>query len=106
MKKASASFFVFLGFSLIALAGMVWFSGVTGNAVAPFCNDTDNGINYTVKGTIYSLDRPYTDTCYNAHGAEAPSGEGVWEYYCQGTQMKKLHYRCKNFCIDGKCRTK
>lgn len=91
---------------MIALVGMVWFSGSTGNAVEPFCIDTDNGLNFTVKGAVYSLDRPYTDTCINAHGAEATSGPSVWEYYCQGTKMKKLSYRCSYFCFGGICKAK
>ncbi len=103
-RTAAVEFFVFLVFSLIALAGMVWlFSGATGRAIESFCIDTDSGLNFTVKGVVYSLDRPYADTCYNAKGAEAPSGEGLWEYYCKDSRMKKLHYRCPHNCIGGVC---
>ncbi|MEM4242757.1 MAG: hypothetical protein QXM31_02555 [Candidatus Woesearchaeota archaeon] len=74
-------------------------------AAAPFCIDTDNGINFTVKGGVYSLDRPYVDTCEDRRGNEQPTGESLREYYCQNNKLKWVYYRCQHFCSDGKCRT-
>lgn len=86
---------------------MVWvFSGATGNAAEQFCIDTDNGLNFTVKGGVYSLDRPYVDTCMDWRENEQPSGEGVKEFYCQNNKLKWIFYRCQHFCKDGACRVK
>jgi hypothetical protein len=107
MNKNASVELVILGIvAVMALAGLVLlFSGMTGKAAEPFCIDTDNGLNFTVKGTVYSLDRPYVDTCVNAHGSEAPSGDGLWEFICKDNKMKKIYYRCPRFCVDAVCRS-
>lgn len=103
-SKGAVELFVFLAFSFIALAGIVWLlSGVTGRVVEPFCVDTDNGLNFTVKGIVFFEGGNRTDTCLDARLHPQPSGEGLWEYFCKGGKMTWVFFRCPVNCINGAC---
>jgi len=70
------------------------------------CTDTDGGINYDVKGTVFYTDANgikgnMTDTCtgYN--------NEYVIEYYCDtasGYNYKVSQYKCPYGCENGVCK--
>lgn len=66
------------------------------------CTDSDNGINYAVKGTLTSNGESHTDFC----SASAASGKLLWEYYCKaGGGFDFEFYTCPVYCTDGKCTT-
>lgn len=61
------------------------------------CYDTDNGKNYSVKGTVYIGGISQTDYCY----AYNPLWLG--EYYCDGSSKLEWKY-CAKGCFNGACR--
>ena len=75
--------------------------------LCPFCSDTDNGLNYIVKGTVsgYRNNQPYsyTDSCNITLQTYY-----LTEYACNGTTWYFQSYNCKNYgssyvCNDGRC---
>ncbi len=107
-RNISAELVVFCVIAVIALAGLLFFvyCSKTGNAVQPFCSDTDNGLEYYTKGTVFYEGGNKTDTCLSSRMMPLPTGEGMWEYYCKNGKMTWVYYRCPYFCTDGACRVK
>lgn len=69
---------------------------------APTCIDSDNGLNYYLKGTIYNEVYPngITDFCYNTN---YPIGQ-LAEYFCNGSMSSSYtNYICPNGCSNGAC---
>ncbi len=85
------------------------------SASRPKCQDTDGGINPSVKGTVTearTADGPkHTDYCQDATTKsfmESCSGSncGLREYYCPSTYTNTMAYndvKCPNGCRDGVC---
>ena len=77
-----------------------YLSRYSSDIIGEECTDTDGGINYYEKGTVYA--KPYeevglTDYCQGIGGNE------VTEYYCEdGTWVQEM-YLCPNGCEDGAC---
>ena len=66
------------------------------------CTDSDNGINYYVKGTttgINSLGGAITATDY----CNASSASLIEEYSCNSGYLKISEYSCPNGCQNGSC---
>jgi hypothetical protein len=68
------------------------------------CTDTDDGMDYAVKGVVtitndYGSTKKYTDYC--RHG----SSEGfIFEYYCANDSLKTQDYECPKGCNNnGAC---
>lgn len=72
---------------------------MTGRATLGDCNDSDNGIDYKVKGvaTYGNRDKVYIDECL--------SRTTLKEYYCldKGSWIKSDRYMCQNECVNGAC---
>lgn len=71
----------------------------TGNAVTDFsCDDTDNGRNIGVKGTVSGIRNgeafSYTDSCERNY---------VKEYFCFEDYRRYEYIKCDNGCSNGKC---
>ena len=59
------------------------------------CTDSDNGVNYYIKGFVSTASETYWDYC---------SGSAIVEYYCEGTSAKTSWWDCGTFvCQDGVC---
>ncbi|MBI3034842.1 hypothetical protein HYY71_00830, partial [Candidatus Woesearchaeota archaeon] len=63
----------------------------------PSCTDTDNGLNYNVRGTVTQGSLSYTDYC--------ELGNNLFEGYCaaNGSIITNYLYVCPNGCSDGAC---
>jgi len=63
---------------------------------APICFDSDNGLNYSVKGYVSAATLPGQnwDSC---------SGSVLTERYCSGNSPATQQYTCPYGCSDGKC---
>jgi hypothetical protein len=60
------------------------------------CSETDEGKDYTKKGTTVGTNGRLVDSC--------ASPATLKEYYCEGGLAKKELYRCEKGCADGRCR--
>ncbi|MEK6945693.1 MAG: putative metal-binding motif-containing protein [Nanoarchaeota archaeon] len=127
MKRGSNLFLV-LGILIIVLSLSVvsasWFSDIFGKitgqpvkvvddgsfvgstASTPSCTDSDGGLNYILKGTVYGQDSNFTNYFFN----DTCSGNYVVEYYCnQNTSgFAYVTYSCANLganyvCSNGVC---
>jgi hypothetical protein len=74
------------------------------NTLAGLCIDSDDGLDYSVKGTVTITNeddstKKYTDYC--RHG----SAEGyVYEYYCANGTVASVDYDCPKGCNNnGAC---
>lgn len=67
--------------------------GVGGGASAT-CSDTDNGKNYSERGTACVGPTCYTDNC---------SGTKLTEYYCNKNNLGSASYSCPYGCVNGAC---
>lgn len=69
---------------------------VTGDAkkILQFCNDSDGGINFVVKGYAKLWWMAKWDSC---------SKSTLREYYCSGSIMKSTTYLCPDGCSNGAC---
>lgn len=63
------------------------------------CTDSDDGINYYVKGTVTYPGQTFTDFC-----TQGAAGATIHEYYCtpSGSVGTSESY-CQNGCVDGAC---
>lgn len=62
------------------------------------CDETDNGIDYNVKGTITRGTYTRTDYCFTSNPRI------VWEYYCDANDtVRSGSYTCPTTCSDGRC---
>jgi hypothetical protein len=69
--------------------------GACETTTSDYCSDSDGGIDYREKGTIYSDNLgTSTDTC---------EGDTLIEYYCTGRMGKMKSYKCVDGCEDGEC---
>lgn len=59
------------------------------------CSDSDNGINYQIKGTISLGNTIYTDRCITQEVLE--------EFYCAGSKVISQKYKCVYSCNNGAC---
>ncbi len=61
------------------------------------CKDSDNGINYFLKGT--------TKVCSKSCKSKSDSCKGkvLTEYYCKGTNFGYEYYNCPDGCSNGAC---
>ncbi len=76
---------------------------ITGNVVdvvvKESCEDSDNGIDTSVKGTVRVIDENG-----NSHEDSDKCIAGLLiEYYCEGNKKSNQNIRCSNICKDGKC---
>jgi hypothetical protein len=62
------------------------------------CNDSDNGINYNVKGTTIAGRTSKTDFCRNYNS------NTLVEYYCKNNQVVSENHKCPNGCKNGVCK--
>jgi len=71
----------------------------------PWCNDSDGGKNYYVKGTtidsIGSCGGACYDSCYDGRTFTPGPGFAVAEWYCENNTAKYLTYNCQ--CNNGIC---
>lgn len=71
-------------------------------ASSNLCNDTDEGRDYSKKGTltvdVNGTKKKYTDYCRTGKFEDY-----VYEYYCVNDSMAAENYDCANGCSDGKC---
>jgi len=58
------------------------------------CEDSDGGIDKSIKGEVSVDDEVYTDQCVAGL---------VIEYYCDGGKAVNQNMRCSNECSNGKC---
>ncbi len=79
-------------------------ASTTTTTIQKFCNDTDGGINYAVKGTCIDNSGTYTDNCSSSTAAE--------DWYCAGGSTGNcalVGASCAYYgygslgCSDGKC---
>ena len=70
------------------------------NATTP-CVDSDNGLNYYIKGAASKGSLNYSDYC----GAQTSDGrQYVLEQYCDsGNNIAQSSYLCPGYCSDGAC---
>ncbi len=98
-KKSLIIILIILG--LIAV-GIYFFYNITGNAIKPYCIDSDRGLNYSVFGNVtqYSFGRvlSYNDSCLN--------NKTLAERYCNRWQTSYFRYNCPNGCENGRCKEK
>ncbi len=59
------------------------------------CTDTDDGLEYAVKGTVTVDNEELTDSCQE---------NAVVEYYCSQNQARIKVYACPNGCAEGACK--
>jgi hypothetical protein len=78
-------------------------------SLIPPCNDSDNGLNYTIKGNVTTISPSATtwDKCLRDQQGVSPGQEQLlWERYCSGVSMATKNYDCKSegkYCEDGRC---
>jgi len=70
------------------------------------CTDSDNGLNYYVKGTAQGIfngvpNSLFTDSCCSGDSCNSHTGEKLMETYCFGEQIRTQQYFCN--CLDGAC---
>ena len=63
--------------------------------VAKFCEDSDGGLDYLVKGTESTEAGLKDDYCLSA--------DKLVELYCVGDEPESENYNCPNGCYDGAC---
>ena len=66
--------------------------------VEKFCNDSDGGLDYYVKGVEYTQEGSKEDYCL--------SEDRLVELYCVGDEPESENYNCPNGCSDGACVTR
>jgi hypothetical protein len=92
-------FVLILSIIVLALAvlGLVWKFGITGNAAKniPKCSDSDGGLNYDVKGIASYKNNNYFDRCINKNQ--------LIEYYCKNDKIASYYYKCIRGCKEGVC---
>ena len=72
----------------------------TSTIQASSCTDTDNGLNYNVKGIVTAAGSSFSDYC----GAESGGRQYVIEQYCDtGNNRAQAPYLCGGLCSDGAC---
>jgi len=83
---------------LITIAGQP--VGWTTKLTQPFCEDSDDGLNYEKRGYITTMNYgPTFDTC-------AVNNRYVLEYYCREDGNRgRMQKRCKYGCELGECKT-
>jgi hypothetical protein len=64
-----------------------------------FCEDTDNGLNYFVKGNC----RDFTENLEDACVIGGSKGWFLKEAYCKNKTCAFLNYDCVNGCSEGRC---
>ena len=82
-----------LAFSIYQFSGSLIYGGTPEG-----CTDTDDGTNYTVKGTVSYTNRnvEYVDECIGVREMR--------EYYClMDSKMASKRYFCENGCSNGVC---
>ncbi|MDD5193538.1 MAG: LamG domain-containing protein [Candidatus Nanoarchaeia archaeon] len=74
---------------------------VNAQCVAPVCTDSDNGLNYYLKGTTSGYDEPTRE--YVTINDYCEFNYSLKEYSCEGIYGKENEYICPNGCSDGAC---
>jgi len=59
------------------------------------CTDTEDGVNYTIRGVVSSSEGEYEDTCSD--------DKTLKDYYCEGNTVLKEKYECPGSCQNGVC---
>ena len=62
------------------------------------CMDTDEGLDYNVKGTVTDSSGKYTDKCIDTR-----EGPMLVEYTCKDNAVKGEQHLCSGTCQDGEC---
>ncbi|MBM3234208.1 hypothetical protein FJZ19_03870 [Candidatus Pacearchaeota archaeon] len=60
-----------------------------------FCNDSDGGLNYYMKGKTINSTSSSEDVCL--------SGKTLKEYYCLNNKTTEFQFNCPYACIEGAC---
>ena len=76
-------------------------AGIVGNVQ---CTDSDDGINYYVKGSVSGLISNIQSSRIDRCGGPDPNNYLV-EYYCQDNNIFSISqaFLCQNGCLDGAC---
>jgi len=64
------------------------------------CIDSDNGLNYYVKGNIKKCS---AGTCSTSTSDSCIDKKTLKEYYCNNTEIKSISYSCPKRCSKGMC---
>lgn len=79
------------------LAFLLVFPAFSSPFVLAACTDTDNGLDYYVRGTAADVSGSKTDTC-------ADGGKNLTEYFCLNGTVRYLNYNnCNYGCSNGAC---
>jgi hypothetical protein len=104
---------VFLAIFALSFLGPIFFRMITGKAILAspsdgtsfsntrYCNDTDGGVFFGVKGSVYIKplhkdEAQYNDSCNSL-------GRNLIEYYCKGNRYASVTKLCKSGCVDSAC---
>jgi len=71
---------------------------VSGSSDTTICTDSDDGIDYDVKGVTCVGNNCKTDVCLTDN-----SYYNLKEYYCQSDSMTNKNYKCPDDCVNGAC---
>jgi hypothetical protein len=105
-KRGSAVLWIVIIILILAIAVGSYF--IFFNKSDPTCTDTDEGKNYTIKGTAYGImigtseeQEIIEDECITGN----EDGNNLKESFCteEGELSFEFHY-CANGCVDGACR--
>ncbi len=72
---------------------------IEGNSSEYFCNDTDEGINYNIAGSVEVMN-DYGHEIFNDH---CFYDNILIENYCAGIEAHFNEYNCSNGCSNGRC---
>jgi hypothetical protein len=84
--------------------------GCNGGICAVTCNETDGGLNYTLKGTVKDAfdNTTYEDYCLHDYLYDY-TDQSLVEFVCSAGHMDAVLYNCSSVagysCFDGKCTT-
>lgn len=76
--------------------------------IVPYCQDSDGGLNYNLKGTVNASNSalPKTDYCINSnYSSNNTESTKLGEYYCNGQIGSIQYYTCPTgtVCRNGAC---
>jgi len=103
-KKSGFVLSFILAVLIIGVVSASWWNpfswGDDSVLLSPRCTDTDNGVNYSVKGITFAASTNYSDSC-------SSNNRTLKEYYCysssSSTRIYSKYYSCPTGCKDGAC---
>lgn len=81
--------------TIFAASAMVQSPVLMFSEASQYCSDTDDGINFFVKGVLVTSDGIARDYCLDE--------KEVIEYHCDSSKAAQASYACPNGCADGAC---